>query len=411
MTRRRVAITGLGVVTPLGVGIAATWEGLVCGRSGAGHLKRFDSEGFGVHIAAEADDFEPTDFMDPRDVRRSDRFCQMAVAAAALAVNNAQWSELPFDRDRIGVVVGSGIGGLSTLEAQHDVLRDRGPSKVSPFCVPLLMINGAAGAIAMRLGVSGPNFSPVSACASGAHAIGEGARLISAGDADAVLAGGAESAITPLALAAFATMGALSRRNDDPARASRPFDADRDGFVMGEGAGVLVLEDWQAAQSRGADILGELAGYGASSDAFHLTQPDPDGAGATKAMRLALRDAGVDPGDIGYINAHGTSTPFNDRVETQAIRRVFDGNVPPVSSTKSATGHLLGAAGAVEAAATVMALKTGTLPPTINYDTPDPDCDLDYVPNSARQSDARVGLSNSFGFGGHNACLVFRSAS
>lgn len=410
MTKRRIAITGLGVISPVGVGMPATWAALLEGRSGAGELTRFDPEGFSVRISAEASDFDPLAFIDARGARRSDRFCQMSVAAALLAVEDAGWDGLPYSADRIGVVVGSGIGGLETLEAQHSVLRDRGPAKISPFVVPLLMINGAPGAIAMRLGMTGTNYSPVSACATGAHALGEAARIIRTGDADAILAGGAEAAVTPLAMAAFAAMGALSRRNDDPQSASRPFDADRDGFVMGEGAGVVVLEDYEKAAGRGANILAELTGYGASSDAFHLTQPDPEGAGATAAMQLAIGDAGLQPSDISYINAHGTSTPFNDRVETGAIKKVF-GSPPPVSSTKSSTGHLLGAAGAVEAAVCVMALRDQKLPPTINYTTVDPDCDLDYVPNESRAAKVEATLSNSFGFGGHNACLVLQKAS
>lgn len=406
---RRVVVTGLGVVGPLGTGMEATWQALLEGRSGAGPITRFDTEGFGVRIAAEASDFDPGAFMDAREIRRSDRFCQLAVAAAQLAVDDAGWNgSVPFDRDRVGVVVGSGVGGLETMEQQHDVLRDRGPSKVSPFVIPLLMINGAPGAIAMRLGLTGPNYAPVSACATGAHSLGEAARMVRDGSADAVLAGGAESAITPLSIAAFSAMGALSRRNDEPAAASRPFDSDRDGFVMAEGAGVLVLESYEAAERRGANILAELAGYGASCDAFHLTQPDPNGTGAVAAMKMALEDAKLNPGDVGYVNAHGTSTPFNDRVETSAIKAVF-AEAPPVSSTKSSTGHLLAAAGAVEAAFSVMALRTQTLPPTINYSTPDADCDLDYVPNTPRSSRVDAVISNSFGFGGHNACLAFRA--
>lgn len=410
MSGRRVAITGLGVVSPLGTGLAATWEGLLDGRSAAGPLTRFDADGFGVRIAAQADDFDPRDFLDARDVRRSDRFCQMGVAAAAMAVEDAGWDGLPCAPERTGVVVGSGIGGLQTLEDGRDVLRDRGPRKLSPYVVPLLMINSAAGAIAMRFGATGPNWAPVSACASGAHSVGEGLRLIRNGSADAVLAGGSEAAITPLAVAAFASMGALSKRNDDPARASRPFDAGRDGFVLGEGAAVLVLEEWEAAQRRGARVYAELAGYGASADAFHMTQPDPDGEGALRAMRDALADAGAAASSVGYVNAHGTSTPYNDRIESTAIIRLFGERPPAVSSTKSCTGHLLGAAGAVEAAVTAMALHAGVLPPTINYETPDPQCALDCIPNTARAVSVDTAISNSFGFGGHNASLVLRRA-
>ncbi len=408
---RRVAVTGIGAVTPLGVGMGASWKALADGVSGAGPITRFDASDYGVKIACEAGDFDPLDHMEPRDARRSDRFCQFAVASAAMAVEDAGWSGLPYAAGRVGVVVGSGVGGLATLEEQHTVLAERGPSKLSPFCVPLLMVNGAAGAIAMRLGARGPNVAPVSACATGAHAIGEATRIIRTGDADAVLAGGAEAAITPLALGAFACMGALSRRNDDPAAASRPFDAGRDGFVMAEGAAVLVLEEWDAAVRRGATILAEVAGYGATADAYHLTQPDPEATGAVEAMRAALSDAGLEPGAVGYVNAHGTSTPFNDKVESAAIRTVFGETVPPVSSTKSCTGHLLGAAGAFEAAVCVRAIGEGVLPPTINHTSPDPDCDLDVVPNAARATPVDAALSNSFGFGGHNACLVLRRAS
>jgi 3-oxoacyl-[acyl-carrier-protein] synthase II len=412
MTRRRVAVTGLGTVSPLGVGTEATWKALVSGESGAGTITRFDASEFSTQIACEVDEFDPTDFMEHREARRSDRFCQFAVASAAQAVEEASWNgRLPCDADRIGVIVGSGIGGIETLEAQHKILLDRGPSKMSPFTVPLLMINGASGSIAMRFGLHGPNYASVSACATGAHAIGEAANMIRFGLADAMLAGGSEAPITPLSFGAFACMGALSRRNDEPQRASRPFDADRDGFVIAEGAAIVVLEEWEAALARGTEILAEVVGYAGTCDAFHLTQPDPEGTGAAGAMRLALEDAGVEPSAVGYINAHGTSTPFNDKIESKAIRDVFGADAPPVSSTKSATGHLTGAAGAIEAVFSVLALTTETLPPTINHETPDPECDLDYVPNKARNARVDFALSNSFGFGGHNACLLLQRAS
>ena len=411
-SRRRVAVTGIGTVSPLGTGIDATWKSLVSGDSGAGPVTRFDVSNFGTKIACEVKDFEPTDFMEQRDARRSDRFTQFAVASAVQAIESAGWgSEPPCDRARVGVSIGSGIGGIETLESQHKVLLERGPSKMSPFTVPLLMINGAAGSVAMRYGLNGPNFAAVSACATGAHSIGEAANMIRTGIADAMVAGGSEAPITPLAFGAFACMGALSRRNDEPQRASRPFDADRDGFVIAEGAAIVVLEEWEAAVTRGAEILAEVVGYAATCDAFHLTQPDPEGAGATAAMRLAIEDAGIATTDVGYINAHGTSTPFNDKIESKAIRNVFGGEAPPVSSTKSATGHLTGAAGAIEAVFSILALTTETLPPTINQETSDPECDLDYVPNKARNERVEHVLSNSFGFGGHNACLVFRRAS
>jgi 3-oxoacyl-[acyl-carrier-protein] synthase II len=412
MSKRRVAITGLGCVSPLGVGADSTWKSIVSGESGAGEVTRFDTTGYSTQIACEVKDFDPTEFMEQREARRSDRFTQYAVAAAVEATEKAGWTgEPPFDRSRIGVIIGSGIGGIETLESQHKVLLERGPSKMSPFTVPLLMINGAAGSVAMRFGLNGPNYASVSACATGAHSIGEAAGMISNGLADAMIAGGSEAPITPLAFGAFACMGALSRRNDDPTRASRPFDADRDGFVIAEGGAVLVLEEWEAAEARGAEILAELVGYSATCDAFHLTQPDPEGSGAASAMRLALDHAGIGKKDVGYINAHGTSTPFNDKIESKAIRDVFGADAPPVSSTKSATGHLTGAAGAIEAVFSVLALTTSTLPPTINQETSDPECDLDYIPNSARNEKVEYVLSNSFGFGGHNACLLFKRAS
>jgi 3-oxoacyl-[acyl-carrier-protein] synthase II len=408
---RRVAVTGIGAVSPLGVGVDPTWKALLSGESGAGGVSRFDVSDFGTKIACEVKDFDPTDFMEQRDARRSDRFTQFAVASAVEAAEGAGWTaSVPFDPERVGVVVGSGIGGIETLESQHKVLLERGPSKMSPFCVPLLMVNGAAGSIAMRFGLRGPNFATVSACATGAHAIGEAARMIRTGVADAMVAGGSEAPITPLAFGAFACMGALSRRNDDPQHASRPFDADRDGFVIAEGAAVVVLESYDGAVARGAEILAEVTGYAATCDAHHLTQPDPEGTGASSAMRRAMSDASIDPKDVGYINAHGTSTPFNDKIESLAIRSVFGADAPPVSSTKSATGHLTGAAGAIEAVFSIMALRSGTLPPTINYETPDPECDLDYIPNAARESSVEYVLSNSFGFGGHNACLIFKRA-
>ncbi len=409
---RRVVITGLGVIAPNGTGKQAFWEACVKGVSGAGPVTRFDTEDFGVKIACEVKDFAPADFMEQRDARRSDRFTQFAVASAVEAADMAGWSSaIPTDPARTGVMIGSGIGGIETLESQHKVLLERGPSKMSPFTVPLLMSNGASGSVAMRYGLRGPNLAAVSACATGAHAIGEAARMIRTGYAEAMIAGGSEAPITPLAFGAFACMGALSRRNDDPQRASRPFDADRDGFVIAEGAAVVVLEERDAAIARGAEILAEVSGYAATCDAHHLTQPDPEGTGAVAAMRQAIADGGVTPGDVGYINAHGTSTPFNDKIESLAIRSVFGSDAPPVSSTKSATGHLTGASGAIEAVFSIQALRTGTLPPTINHDTPDPECDLDYIPNDARELSVEFVLSNSFGFGGHNACLLLRRAA
>ena len=406
----KVVITGIGVVTPIGTGIDDFWDALVAGRSGAGPITHFDATKYPVQIAAEVDDFEPTRWINPREVARTDRFCQMGVAAASLAMGDAGLDD-PEDERRIGVIVGTGIGGLQTIEEQHQALIDGGPRRVSPFMVPRLMPNGAAAAIAMKFGLKADNYSVVSACASGAHAIGTAFETIRSGRADVMVAGGCEAAITPLAVAAFARMGALSKRNDDPAHASRPFDKDRDGFLFGEGAGILVLEAADHAAARGAIPLARLTGYAATSDAFHVTQPDPDGAGAAAAMRAAMADARVEPLDVDYVNAHGTSTPYNDRVETIAIKQALGNEAKrvPVTSTKSQTGHLLGAAGAVEAAATAMILRRGVIPRTINLETPDPDCDLDYVADEPREQSVRVAISNSFGFGGQNACLVMEA--
>ncbi|MGH2694269.1 MAG: beta-ketoacyl-ACP synthase II [Actinomycetota bacterium] len=408
--RQEVVITGIGVVTPIGVGRDAFWRGLLAGRSGAGPISAFDASGLPVRIACEAGDFAPTDFMPARDVARTDRFTQMALAAAQLAWDDAAWGGVGLEPTRVGVIVGTGIGGLATIEREHEAYLTGGARRVSPFMVPKLMPNAAPAQIAMRFRVTGPNFALASACATGAHAIGEAYRQIAAGTADAMLAGGAEAAITPLAVSAFARMGALSRRNDDPPRASRPFDASRDGFVFGEGAGILCLEGRAHAEARDAPILARLAGYGATADAFHVTQPDPDGAGASAAMRAALAEADAEPQEVDYVNAHGTSTPYNDRIETIAIKGTFgvEAKRIPVSSTKSQVGHLLGAAGAVEAAATVMAITERVIPPTINLTEPDPECDLDYVPEGPRRGDLELAISNSFGFGGQNACLAFR---
>jgi 3-oxoacyl-[acyl-carrier-protein] synthase II len=406
-----VVVTGVGLVTPIGIGTKAFWEALVEGRSGAGPITSFDASDLPVRIACEIPEFDSSDYVSPREAGRMDRFTQLAVAAGSLAWDDARCSEA-VEPDRTGVIIGSGIGGLSTIEREHDNYRNHGPRRVSPFMVPKLMPNAAAGAVAMKYGLFGPNFAPASACATGAHAVGEAYRYVKAGLADVMIAGGSEAAITPLAVSAFARMGALSRRNDDPARASRPFDAERDGFVCAEGAGILVLERRDLAEKRGADILGTIAGYGASADAHHITQPDPEGHGASLAMRRALADAGASPDKIDYINAHGTSTPFNDRVETIGIKEALgvEAKRIPVSSTKSQLGHLLGAAGAVEAAATLLIIRNGVVPATINLDTPDPECDLDYVPREPRKVSVSFALSNSFGFGGQNACLALGAA-
>jgi 3-oxoacyl-[acyl-carrier-protein] synthase II len=407
-----VVITGLGLVTPIGIGTEQVWTSLLSGRSGAGPIRSFDASGYEVSIACEVDDFDATDFISPREVARSDRFCQMAVAAAKMA-----WDEAGLDRsavspDRIGCVIGSGIGGLGTIEEQHSAFVQDGARGVSPFMVPKLMPNAAPAAVAMSLKIHGPNHAVSSACATGAHAIGDAFRALQAGAADVILAGGTEAALTPLSLAAFTRMGALSTRNDEPERASRPFDSQRDGFVFGEGAGVLVLERREVAEKRGAAILARITGYGATCDAHHVTQPDPGGRGAVRAMTLALKEAGAAPEDVDYINAHGTSTPFNDRIESLAIKEAFgvEAKKVPVSSTKSQTGHLLGAAGAVEAAICTLAISRRTIPATINLEEPGEDCDLDYVAGHARAAEVDLAISNSFGFGGQNACLALSSA-
>jgi 3-oxoacyl-[acyl-carrier-protein] synthase II len=407
-----VVVTGVGLVTPIGTGKEAFWNGLMSSRSGAGTISQWDASQLPVQIACEVDDFDPAKWIDPREVGRTDRFTQMAVAGASLALEDAGLSDFADAGERVGVIVGTGIGGLSTIEREHSNFLRGGPRRVSPFMVPRLMPNAAAAAIAMKHRLFGPNYAPTSACATGAHSIGEAFRYLGSGDADVMIAGGSEAALTPLSVAAFARMGALSRRNDDPERASRPFEKNRDGFVFGEGAGIVVLERREHAKARGAKIIAALAGYGASADAFHVTQPDPEGVGASLGMRMALKDAGVGPDDVDYINAHGTSTPYNDRIETVAIKNALgvESKRVAISSTKSQTGHLLGAAGAVEAAVCALAIERGRIPGTINLEESDPDCDLDYVAEGPRDLTVDVALSNSFGFGGQNACLVLTKA-
>lgn len=408
---RRVAVTGIGAVSALGANAQTTWEGLIAGRSGVHAVTSFDASEYTTRFAATLDDWDPSAILDSKEARRMSRFQQFAVVAAHEALAD---SGLVIDDDnaeRVGVIVGSGIGGLGTMEDQHDVLRDRGPGRVSPFLVPMMIVDLAAGHISIRTGAKGINYAPVSACATGNHSLGEAFEAIRRGSADAIIAGGFDCGVTPLGLAGFCAARALSTRNDDPAGASRPFDAGRDGFVMGEGGGILVLEELEHARARGARIYAELVGYGATADAYHMTAPAPDGNGGRRAMQLALAQSGLSPKDIGYINAHGTSTQLGDAAETGAIKAVFGADAPPVSSTKSMTGHLLGGAGALEAVACVLAVHQGVLPPTINYTDPDPACDLDYVPNVARKTDVPAALSNSFGFGGHNACLVFAKTS
>ncbi len=407
---RRVVITGLGVVSPVGSSVEKFWENLTAGKSGIGRITKFNPEGFPVQIAGEVKDFDPLEYFDRKEVRRTDPFIQFAVGAAVQAVKSAGLEDADIDKTRAGVLIGSGIGGLTTIEQQLKILWEKGPRRVSPFCVPMEIINIASGLVSIRFGYKGPNLSVVTACATGTHAIGEAYRTIQYGDADVMVAGGAESCITPLAVAGFAAAKALSTRNGEPEKASRPFEKNRDGFVMGEGAGVVVLEELEHAKRRGANILAEVVGYGTSGDAYHMTAPAPEGEGAARAMENSIKDAGIKPEDIDYINAHGTSTKFNDLFETMAIKKVFGEHAYKVkiSSIKSMIGHLLGAAGGVEVVSSVMTLQTGVIPPTINYEEPDPECDLDYTPNEAVKSDVRYVLKNSFGFGGTNACLVLK---
>ncbi|WP_342374762.1 beta-ketoacyl-ACP synthase II [Myxococcus stipitatus] len=415
MSHRRVVITGTGLISALGTGTEKNWQAMLAGKSGISLVSRFDTGKIDTRIAGEVKDFEPEKFIDRREVRRMDLYAQYAMAAASMAVEE---SGLPVGLDkpngyapeRVGVIVGSGIGGISSLEEQHRKGLEKGFDRLSPFFIIQMIVNMAPGLISMRYNCKGPNWAPVSACATSAHAIGEAWKSIKLGETDAAIAGGAEAAITPLGLGGFSVMKALSTRNDDPAGASRPFDKERDGFVMGEGAGMLVLEEMEAAKKRGAKILAEVVGYGANSDAYHVTQPAPEGEGAARCMRLALASAGMRPEEVGYINAHGTSTPFNDANETKAIKAVFGDHVRKlaVSSTKSMTGHMLGAAGGAEGVVSALVLSRNVLPPTINQTTPDPDCDLDYVPNQAREARVDAVMSNSFGFGGTNAVLLFK---
>ncbi|HZB02438.1 MAG TPA: beta-ketoacyl-ACP synthase II [Actinomycetota bacterium] len=406
--RRRVVVTGIGPVTPIGTGVEAFWDGVTSGRNGVQRIRRFPTDGLPVSVAGDVLDFDPAAWLDPKEIRRTDRFSHYAIAAGKLAWEDAGTPEVPSERG--GIVFGTGIGGLETILIQHSVLLEKGPGRVSPFMVPALMANAAAGHLAMKFGLTGPNYCTVSACASSNHAIGEGMRLIRDGYLDLCIAGGSEAATLPLTVAAFSQMTALTK-NPDPETASRPFDANRSGFVLSEGGAALILESEEHARARGARIYCEVAGYGMSDDAHHITAPDPKGSGATLAMRWALEDAKEDPGSVTYVNAHGTSTQLNDASETVAIKAALGDEVArqiAVSSTKSMTGHMLGAAGAVEGAICSLVIDRGVVPPTIHYETPDPDCDLDYVPNEAREMNVTLALSNSFGFGGQNACVAFR---
>jgi len=414
MSNRRVVVTGMGAITPIGLNVSEFWESLVEGKSGLGRITRFDASDYTTQIGGEIKDFEPTDFgIDSKKARRIDAFVVYALAAAGEAVESSGLDMNREDPYMCGCIVGSGVGGLGTIEQEKEKLLSGGPRRVSPFLIPGMIIDMTSGEISIRYGLKGVNYGAVSACASSSHAIGDSMRMIQHGDADLVITGGSEASITPLGLAGFCSAKALSKRNDDPEHSSRPFDAERDGFVMSEGSGIIVLEELEHAKKRGARILAELAGYGATADAYHITAPHPEGASGAEAMRKALKDAGMSPEDIDYINAHGTSTLLNDKIETQVIRKVFGPHAEnvPVSSTKSMAGHLLGAAGAIELIACIMSINDGIVHPTANYEIPDPECDLDYVPNTAREHKVDAALSNSLGFGGHNATLIVKRFS
>jgi 3-oxoacyl-[acyl-carrier-protein] synthase II len=407
---RRVVVTGIGLVSSLGIGTQATWDGICQGRSGVVRITKFDASAFACRIAAEIQGFDPLQYFEKKDVKKVDPFIQYAVAASQFAVDDARLVVGPENATRVGVFIGSGIGGFLTIEREHTTLMEGGPRRMSPFFIPSAIINLAAGHVSIRFGAKGPNLATCTACAASAHAVGDSYHIVRRGDADVMIAGGSEAAITQLSVGGFGAMRALSTRNDEPHRASRPFDKDRDGFVIGEGAGILILEELEHARQRGASIYAEVVGYGMTGDAFHITAPSEDGDGAMRAMAMALRSAGVEPGDVQYINAHGTSTPYNDKLETLAIKRLFGEHAArlAVSSTKSMTGHVLGAAGGIEAGLTALALRYQIMPPTINLETPDPECDLDFVPHTARPAAITHALSNSFGFGGTNAALLMR---
>jgi 3-oxoacyl-[acyl-carrier-protein] synthase II len=407
---RRVVITGIGLVSALGIGTRETWAGLLAGQSGVGRVTRFDVNAYSAQIAAEVQGFNALDWIEKKDVKKMDLFIQYAIAASQCAVDDAALTITPEVAPEIGAFIGSGIGGFITIEREHEALLNGGPRKVSPFFIPSAIINLASGQVSIRFGAKGPNLATCTACSASAHAIGESFEIIKRGDASAMIAGGSEAAITPMSLGGFAQLRALSTRNDDPGRASRPFDKDRDGFIIGEGAGVVILEELEFAKARGARIYAELVGYGSTGDAYHMTAPSEDGDGARRAMAMAVRKAGIRPDEIDYINAHGTSTPYNDKLETLAIKNLFGDHAyrVAISSTKSMTGHLLGGAGGLEAGITALAVQQSVVPPTINLDHPDPECDLDYVPHTKRELSIRYALSNSFGFGGTNATLLFK---
>ena len=410
---RRVVVTGIGLVSSVGIGTGANWDALLAGRSGIGRITRFDVSNFATQIAGEVRQFDPHQFVEKKDVKKMDIFIQYAIAASQFAMDDSGLAITPANGDRVGVFIASGIGGFSTIEREHRALLEGGPRRISPFFIPSAIINLASGQVSIRFGARGPNSATCTACSASAHAIGDAFEIIVRGDADAMIAGGSEAAITPMGVGGFGAMRALSTRNDEPERASRPFDRDRDGFIIGEGAGVVILEALEVAQARGARIYAELVGYGMSADAFHITAPSEDGDGAVRVMRQCLKRAGIAPEAVNYINAHGTSTPYNDKLETLAIKKTFGAHAGSlaISSTKSMTGHLLGAAGGLEAGITALAVHTQQVPPTINLDHPDPECDLDYVPHTARPMAIEYALSNSFGFGGTNAALLLRRFS
>ena len=409
--KRRVVVTGVGLVSPLGLDTETTWKGLLEGRSGAGPISIFDASTYPVRLACEVKGFDPLNWVEKKEVKKMDRFIQFAIAAADVALKDSGLKVgTDVEAERVGAYIGSGIGGFSTIEAEHKKLLERGPDRISPFFIPASIVNLAAGWVSIRAGAKGPNSATCTACTSSAHAVGDSFRLVQRGDCDAMIAGGSEAAITPLGVGGFAAMRALSTRNDAPEKASRPFDKDRDGFVIGEGSGIVILEEMETARRRGAHIYCELVGYGMSGDAYHISAPCEDGDGAARVMANALKDAGVSPSQVGYVNVHGTSTPHGDRIEVLALKRVFGDHVKkmPISSTKSMTGHLLGAAGGFEAGVTALTLRDQVIAPTINYQTPDPECDLDCVPNKSRKAEIEYALSNSFGFGGTNGALLFR---
>ncbi len=413
MTKRRVVVTGVGMITPLGITSDETWQGLLAGKPGIRRITQFDASAFPTQIAGEVVGFNPEDYIEPKEIKKMDRFIHFAIAATTMALKDSGLRITAANAERIGVIVGSGMGGLHAIEHYHSVYLEKGPKRISPFFIPMLIVNLAAGQISIRFGAKGPNSAVATACATGSHSIGDAFKIIQRGDADAMIAGGTEAVITPLGIGGFNAMKALSTRNHEPEKASRPFDIGRDGFIMGEGAGILILESLEHALDRGARIYAELVGYSMTADAYHITSPSPGGEGAVRCMELALQDAGLRPSDIEYINAHGTSTKHGDELETQAIKTVFGDHAHRlcVSSTKSMMGHLLGAAGGVEAVITVLCIHRGAVPPTINLDNPDPECDLDYVPLTSRNMPVNCALTNSFGFGGTNACLIFQKLS